>query len=277
MPDEALRPVESAQRPPKPGKKKGDRPTKALPTERITFDKQLNLLRAYAAVSGPGAARALIRDVAKVVRMAPTTVSLANAFFTDIGLLLKADGGFVPSPEIISFNRAYEWNPDSAGHKLAPVIRRAWFSQFLMPRLRYGTITESVAVRDLADAASAGPSYEAQLRILIDYMAVAGVIARDGELIRLGPQAPGAEQATELAAPQGDEEHESQKAKSFNRFFAITTAKPAEGVVQFHVSVKVDMAEFAGWPAERISAFFNGIAQVLAAKSALEAKGATTE
>lgn len=45
---------------------------------------------------------------------------------------------------------------------------------------------------------------------------------------------------------------------------------PTEGVVQFHVSVKVDMKEFAGWEADRITAFFNGIAQVLAAKSAIE-------
>lgn len=43
-----------------------------------------------------------------------------------------------------------------------------------------------------------------------------------------------------------------------------------EGVVQFHVSVKVDMAEFAHWQADRIAAFFNGIAAVLAAKGALD-------
>jgi hypothetical protein len=47
---------------------------------------------------------------------------------------------------------------------------------------------------------------------------------------------------------------------------ALSVAAPTNGVVQFHVSVRVDMAEFAGWEAERISAFFAGIAQVLAAK-----------
>ena len=40
--------------------------------------------------------------------------------------------------------------------------------------------------------------------------------------------------------------------------------------MQFNVSVKVNMQEFAGWQAERVTAFFNGIAQVLAAKGALE-------
>jgi hypothetical protein len=46
--------------------------------------------------------------------------------------------------------------------------------------------------------------------------------------------------------------------------------------VQFHVSVKVDMAEFAGWSADRITAFFGGIAQVLAAKGTLEKNEASS-
>ena len=49
-----------------------------------------------------------------------------------------------------------------------------------------------------------------------------------------------------------------------------TFSQPTEGTVQFHVSVKVDMAEFAGWEPARITSFFGGIAQVLAAKGAIE-------
>ena len=33
-------------------------------------------------------------------------------------------------------------------------------------------------------------------------------------------------------------------------------------MVQFDVSVRVDMKEFAGWKPDRIAAFFSGIAQV---------------
>jgi hypothetical protein len=47
-------------------------------------------------------------------------------------------------------------------------------------------------------------------------------------------------------------------------------AAPTEGIVQFHVSVRVDMGEFKGWAPERIAAFFGGIAQVLAAKGKVE-------
>ena len=37
----------------------------------------------------------------------------------------------------------------------------------------------------------------------------------------------------------------------------------SEGVIQFHVNIKVEMNELAGWQPERITAFLNGIARVL--------------
>jgi hypothetical protein len=42
------------------------------------------------------------------------------------------------------------------------------------------------------------------------------------------------------------------------------------GSVQFNISVKVDMTEFANWPPDLVTAFFGGIAQVLSAKAAVE-------
>src|ERR1017187_7723045 len=52
----------------------------------------------------------------------------------------------------------------------------------------------------------------------------------------------------------------------------VSTAflQSTEGLVQFHVSVKVNMNEFKGWEGDRIQAFFSGIAQVLAAKEKIE-------
>ena len=52
--------------------------------------------------------------------------------------------------------------------------------------------------------------------------------------------------------------------------------RPVEvAFVEFHVNVRVDMKEFGGWPPERIAAFFNGIAAVLAAKGAIERESNT--
>jgi hypothetical protein len=44
----------------------------------------------------------------------------------------------------------------------------------------------------------------------------------------------------------------------------------AGGRVQLHVNIDVSMDEMAGWTPDRISAFFAGLAQVLAAKKGTE-------
>jgi hypothetical protein len=45
---------------------------------------------------------------------------------------------------------------------------------------------------------------------------------------------------------------------------------PAMEGINFQVSLKVTMAEIAGWEPDRITAFFAGLAQVIAAKGRLE-------
>jgi len=81
------------------------------------------------------------------------------------------------------------------------------------------------------------------------------------------------------AAPSGENGHARGAAPTETKDVAapgpkgeVTTAfaTPTEGVVQFHVAVPVDMKEFAGWSPDRITAFFSGIAQVLAAKRTIE-------
>jgi hypothetical protein len=253
--------------------KKKSKPTKSLPTERITFAKQLSLLRAYAVASGAAGKVATNKEAADIVEMVESTTSMANAFFVDVGFLQRADGGFLPAQEVVGFARAFEWNPETASHKLQPLIARAWFSEALVPKLSFRTLTEDQAIADLADAAAAGPDYKVQLRLLLDYMEAAGMVQRDGNMVKMIKTA-----ASPLVPPSdkpatGDTGKESVTPKgSVSTLFA----QPTEGVVQFHVSVKVDMKEFAGWEPGRITAFFGGIAQVLAAKGAIE-KGASGE
>src|SRR5437762_5574893 len=105
------------------------RPKKILPTDRINFSKQLDLLRAFAAASGPSGRTVTNNDVAVIVGLKASTVSLANPFFSDVGLLLRADGGYTPSSAVVAFSRAFEWNRETASHKLATVISETWFAQ----------------------------------------------------------------------------------------------------------------------------------------------------
>lgn len=247
---------------------KSGRPTKILPTDRVQFPKQLNLIRAYAAVSGQTGRPAPMNEVAKVANLNPSTVSLCNGFFADHRFIEKtANGSYVPSAETLSFLRAFQWNQETAPQKLAPLLRHSWFAKAIAAKLAMGGREESEVIDDLAEAAHASPKDKAKLIMLIDYLEAAGIVRRDGSLIRegKGAETDNGREPDMTPAPAAVETRETRPP-----ILSTAFSQPTEGVVQFHVSVKVDMAEFAGWKADRIAAFFAGIAQVLAAKGALE-------
>lgn len=258
----------------KPGPKPaGERPTKYLPTPRITFSKQLDILRAFAAASGPTGKVASNDDVAKIVKMNASTISLANPFLASAGLITKTDGGYIPCAEVMSFLRAYEWSPDTAAQKLATVLAKTWFAEELLSNLAFGPMALDDAIKDLAEASNAAPEYRGQLEILLDYLAAAGLIQRDGTQIKRGALAMSTIAANrEEATPSKQEdattpppEPRTMPTAAVPSLFGTT-----EGAVNFHVSVRVDMGEFANWKPDRIAAFFGGMAQVLAAKAKVE-------
>lgn len=247
------------------------RPARVLPTERIAFAKQLELLRAYAAASGSAGKSVLPKDVAPLVKMSAATPSLASAFFQETGLLQRGENrGFIPSGEVRAYHRAHQWNPDTAAHRLASILATSWFAAALVPRLEMRAMEEKAAITVLAEASEAGPDYESQLRVLLEYLEASGIIERDGLLIRLAaaqqarPDAP--EPATRDTQPMSGEQQSSAT-------LVRTGFQSTEGIVQFHVDVRVDMAELSGWRPDRIAAFFSGLAQVLAAKGGVEEGG----
>lgn len=245
------------------------KPTKFLPTDRITFSRQLDILRAWAAASGPLGKPVTNNDVADIVKMQASTVSMANAFFSSVGLLSRTESGYIPSQEVLAFLRNYEWSPETAPQKLAPVIAKAWFATELLSKLSFGPLTEDECIQDLADASAAGPDYRSQLRVLLEYLAAVGLTQRDGNLVKKGNvdmTAANAAATNETPTPASKQDSQAPDlAKAMPSLFGTT-----EGQVQFNIAVKVSMGEFANWQADRIAAFFGGIAQVLAAKAKVE-------
>jgi hypothetical protein len=252
-------------------KTKRQRPTKPLPTDRIAFPKQLDILRAYAVAHETTGRPVTNAEIGNIVKMAASTVPHANSFFSDpeIGLLIKAEGGHVPSPAVIAFHRAFAWNPEAATHKFAPAFQAMWFSQVLMPRLAFRSMEEREAIRVLAEACGATPEYESQLSLVLAFLEAAGMIEREGGQVRaiksVGPAIEPAVPAValpEVLAPP-------------TRGLETTFVRPTTGDgVHFNLSIDVDMKEMATWAPDRIAAFFAGFAQVLAAKGALEKNAA---
>jgi hypothetical protein len=264
-------PKRAAEKKPKAKPKEArDRNARILPTERINFDKQLKLLLAYAAASANQTKVVRLEDVAPLAEMAETTISMANPFFGSIGLVTRTDsGGFIPAPEVISFLRARDWTPDTASHKLAPVIEASWFYQALRPRLVMGPMEEEVVITTVfAEAAAAGRDYRRNLQMLVEYVVASGLVQRDGSQLKLVCQSPAVPADPTTPRPEPTKQNENELPAKTR--VATNFLKTADGAVLFNVSAKVDMQELATWPPQRINAFFNGIAAVMRAKAGVE-------
>jgi hypothetical protein len=266
-PKAAVPPPKAPVTPKKTAKPKSE-PTKRLPIARINFTKQLEIIRVYGIKSQNGKA-AHYNDVGEVVGIHGNTVSLMVGFLVENGFLERIANATIAARPVIDFAQAYSWSPETAPRKLAPIIRNSWFGKLLLEKLAFRPMTESETVADLAGAISASPEYRSQVRTLVDYAAVAGLVRRDGNQLFLGEEAamPSPSAASERPQPPSDQRDDVAPRSTAH---VATGFMNTEGAVQFHVSIKVSMQEMSGWAPDRIGAFFAGLAQVLAAKKGTE-------
>lgn len=246
-----------------------------LPTFRVGFQKQMDALKAYAVLSENGTKPVHYTRISEMIKIHEANVSSMNPFFLEIGLILKASNGYLPSAAVLDYNRARSWNPDTAALKLAPVIGQTWFGQELTQRLQFRELSEDEAIQVLADVSNAGPETKPQLRVLIEFCEATKIIERANGQLRLPPivgtpiiETESTRIETEALPPcpvplPQPQSSAPQSAPS------VAPARDTHGVggVAFDVSINVSMAEMKDWSPERITAFFTGIAQVLAAKN----------
>lgn len=180
---------------------------KALPTDRVAFVKQLDILRAAAAASGPSRNPVSNEDVAKVVNIHFGSVSTCNPFFLETGFISRQKLQNVPCDEVFAYAERFEWEQEKAAHKLAPVLRKSWFFTSLSPKLAFRSLSMDEAISFLADEAGATKEHKDQLAILIDYLRVAGLVSVDGTVISL------IKTSTEEAAPLNPPPNDPAKTK----------------------------------------------------------------
>ncbi len=239
-------------------------PTKPLPTWRISFAKQLAILRGFAAASGTSPRNVANFEVSKIIGLKADTISLANSFFSAIGLLMRSEKGYIPSNEVMAYQRAYEWNAETAFYKVAGILQDAWFGQALIPRLRFGPFSEEAAIESLGDASAAGPDCRSQLELILDYMQAAGLLVRDNGMVKFAKANGNQERENEVTNPA------PEPPKPASTEPVVPLAPAGAGVIQFSVNIQVDTNAMAAWKPENITAFLGGLAQVLAAKGQAE-------
>lgn len=250
-------------------------PSRKLPTDRISFAKQLDILRAYGLASAGGTKAVHYTDVAEVIEMSANSVSLMNTFMADNHFAVRSGNDFMPDRALIEFSQAHGWNPENAPKKLAPLIQRTWFGDRMLIRLKFRAMSVDDMVADLASQIGAGKEFKPQIETLIEYAVACGLVRRDGTQLSIGDQAT-ADADAALSPPLPTQENpmpqpETRTDPPAPKVGTVATGfMSTEGGIQFHVGIKVDMSEMAGWTPDRIAAFFSGIAQVLAAKKGAE-------
>lgn len=229
-----------------PTKNERARPIKPLPSDRVSAPNQINILKAWTAISQRGTRAATVNEVAKAVGMAASTVAMTNPFFASIGLLQRlAVGTYAPSDDVVAaFANARD--SDFALQKLGPTFRQAWFGQVLVPRLTYAPMEEQTAISLLEEAAVTGPEYKKALSVTLDLMAAVQVIERSGGQIRL------------LAKPSNG---------GYPHSPSTIVLDKQNNDAQFRVSIHIDSNDLTAWAPEQIAAFFDGLTKLLPAKN----------
>ena len=168
---------------------------KTLPTDRITFDKQVETIRAYAAVYAANGGQPVTNDQAgEIVSLSGSTITQTNGFFNDIGLVTRADqGGFIPSAEVIEYNNACQWDESEARAKLRPIFERTWFYRCLVPRLQLAPQPQAICLALLGNESKAQKEHNERLLNLISFLELAGIVSTSGGMVSLQQSKPKAQ------------------------------------------------------------------------------------
>jgi hypothetical protein len=162
-----------------------------IPTNRLTLAKQVEIIRAYGAAFDTSKGPVGIEDVVKFVGMAAATVSQTNAFLQEVGLIRKDGRRFIPASEVMAMNRLYDVSKERALSKMAPLFEKSWFGAIVIPKLKFRPMAEEDLVHQLFDAATAETQHLQQIRMLIDYLVLVGLVERDGANLKIkngGPE-----------------------------------------------------------------------------------------
>lgn len=187
-----------------PMTRKKNKLSKTLPTDRIPFARQLEIIAAIPVAHEKAGGPITFKEVGAIIGMSEATLMQASAFFGDVGLIQRVEGGkFNHSPELQDYYRLHQFAPEKAWSKLAPIFERSWFGQEIVPRLKIRALEEKDALVCLAEASNAEKVHEAQLRLALEFLQRVGLISRDGNQLRLGSISDKAAQAEEeLSLPK---------------------------------------------------------------------------
>lgn len=148
----------------------------ALPTERMSVERQVAMLKAIHSLSGDSRAPLRISQVAQHLGVATATAGPAARFLIGSGLLDGGRGIYTITEAGAKFALLWDAQPDDARRLLHDLWGDMWFSRKAERALAAGPLPEVELARRLQQGKS-GPS--ARGLYLVEWMAIALLVRRD--------------------------------------------------------------------------------------------------
>jgi hypothetical protein len=243
--------------------------SRALPTDRLKFEVQVDALKALAVSSDNGKHSVGADDLATRLNLSPASAGLNNMFFTEMGLATKEGRGrYKPTPVTCEFARKHSFDAKAAGPVLGPAFSKTWCFQEVQRQTAMGRVTKDQMVRVLADAAQASNDHRVQLVGVLDWLSYAGLIEVKNDVVTvssestvdLAPDPPAAGAAEGITAdPPGERSTKKDQG-------APSIGEPS-------LSLSFDLALTANdlqrLSTEQITALFQAVGAVVAIKVAV--------
>ena len=175
------------------------KPKFVLPDPSASFERHLELLKAYVVLSKSGKEGVTYKSFKGYVDLSPFVISSNNAFLKDIGIIEEVEkqrGAYVPTESAIRLYNALKWekNPEIQSI-LSDLLKTSWFWSFAKQLLELeGKASRTELKEKLGFESNADPKkHTVSLNVLVDYLLKAGLIVeQDGNIALKSTQEQGA-------------------------------------------------------------------------------------
>lgn len=162
------------------------RADRSLPTDRLSFDKQVEVLRVIAQVSGQARRPVTAEDLSAAIGLKGNTGGLSNKFFRDSGWVESAGRGmYAATAPLVEYHRHLNVDPQDvlgARRHLADAAQASWYWQTLEPMLDESGARQTLVLHALSKAAGAY-DHTPQLLLVLAWLEWLGLARREGELL----------------------------------------------------------------------------------------------
>ncbi|MEU1679276.1 hypothetical protein ABZ422_09340 [Micromonospora zamorensis] len=243
------------------------RATKSLPTDRMKFEAQVELLQRFGRLSGSQKRAVTSEEVAKAQGVMPNTASLNNGFFVDAGWLQRSGRGkYTASDALLAYTQRVQFdaaNAHSAAALLAEEMKKSWYWQVLSDQVSGGGLLRTEAMVLLSTAAGAGQEYKVQLENVLQWLQFVGLVQLDEKFVRPGAVAGAV--AVEDAPPAGSNAAPDEQTTGDHMDQSKNRVPERKDVVlAFSLDFKLSAGELKSLSPDQIRALFEAVGTVAA-------------